>query len=360
MSLCYVTAEDHAQHWPSIALRIVRGNMTTELATREHRFDREQVDLIKRTIAKGATDDELKLFMAQCERTGLDPFDRQIYFIKRKQKNKKTGQWEEVGQTQTSIDGFRVVAERTGEMDGQDVAWCGADGVWRDVWLSSNPPSAARVVVYRKGCAHGFPAIATFTEYVQTYDDKPTGMWVKMPANQIAKCAEALALRKAFPKQLSGLYTRDEMAQADQTDVPKGYVVEAPGAPPAQVVEGGREDTSRPNVGDIGQPVSAGYGVTQHGEEVPADGQLYVSRVATTDTRNKNVKKTLITFSNGEQVSTIKPQLASLAEQCCQECCPVTYECKATKFGLDLVSLRRLTSDDTCPEPMLTSDDISF
>jgi hypothetical protein len=77
------------------------------------------------------------------------------------------------------------------------------------------------VLVYRKGCAHPFTAIAKFSEY-----NAGGSMWQKMPANQLAKCAEALALRKAFPHQLSGLYTPDEMAQGDTAPV----VVEAPAA----------------------------------------------------------------------------------------------------------------------------------
>lgn len=198
--------------------------MTVALAQRpaDHvaKFSRDQIELIKTTIAKGASDAELALFLAQCERTGLDPFSRQIYWISRGGR----------GSTQVSIDGFRVIAERSGEMDGQELSWCNEDGVWFEVWLSREPPAAARVLVYRKGCAHPFPAIAKFSEY-----NAGGPMWQKMPANQLAKCAEALALRKAFPHQLSGLYTPDEMAQSGGSDP---VIVEAPVVNRAPLPEG--------------------------------------------------------------------------------------------------------------------------
>lgn len=182
----------------------------------ESQFSPEQIELIKNTIAKGATNDELTLFMTTCKRTGLDPFSRQIYMIERRFKD-KDGSWNKKMEIQSSIDGLRVVAERTGTYQGQEGPfWCGRDGKWCDAWLQAEPPAAAKVGILKKGFTQPLWSVAKWESYVQTYaDGNPTKMWQKMGDVMLAKCAESLGLRRAFPNDLSGVYTGEEMQQAE-------------------------------------------------------------------------------------------------------------------------------------------------
>ncbi len=187
-------------------------------------FNDEQVALIKRTICNGATDDELKLFINQCQRTGLDPFTRQIYFSKGKDGKV---------QIQATIDGLRLTATRNPDYAGQvGPFWCGKDGVWKDVWLADEAPAAAKVGVAKRDWKEPLYAIALWKEYAPYFNDKLAYQWQLRPALMLAKCAEALAIRKACPNEVSGIYTAEEMKEpelkAQIVDVETGEVTEEP------------------------------------------------------------------------------------------------------------------------------------
>src|SRR5689334_21401817 len=166
----------------------------------------DQLDLIKRTVASGATADELKLYLFDCARQGVHPLDNLLHFTKR------AGKYRPV----TSIDFMRIRAAETNEYAGSDDA----------AFLGSpkHESFTATVTVWRmvQGTRCPFTGTARWPEYYP--GDGPGGfMWLKMPHTMLAKCAEALALRKGFPRQLAGLYAKEEL---DQADGPRGAIVE--------------------------------------------------------------------------------------------------------------------------------------
>jgi phage recombination protein Bet len=200
--------------------------LPAEEFAKKYSITEELVEIVRKLQCPTATDVELHFFFSVCQRTKLDPFTNQIWLVKRKQSVEDS--WGnrsmvEVARPQTGIDGFRVIAERTNQYDGQaKQEWCGDDGKWVDVWLAAIPPRAARCIVYRKGFREGVPAVAHWDEYVPKYGTGPNAKiafkWQQSPAGQLSKCAEALALRKAFPNDLSGLHTDDEMERVNATE----------------------------------------------------------------------------------------------------------------------------------------------
>lgn len=171
------------------------------------KYDRDQIELLKSTICKGSTDDEFKLFLHACQHTGLDPFMRQIYAVKRWDSQAKR----EAMVIQVGIDGYRLVAERTGRYaPGPEPTY---------TYDAQNNLVSATAYVKKQtqdGTWHTVSATAFFNEYCQrTKDGNPMAMWRTMPHGQLAKCAESQAIRKAFPAELSGVYTKEEMEQAD-------------------------------------------------------------------------------------------------------------------------------------------------
>jgi phage recombination protein Bet len=179
-------------------------------------FNPKQIEILKNSICKGVSTEEFEIFLMACHKTQLDPFMRQIYAVKRKAK-KPDGSWGDVMTIQTGIDGYRLIAERTG---------CYAPGPEPTYVYDENKHLVSATSYIKKltrdGTWHTVSASAYMAEYCQkTREGQPMGMWSNMPLTMLAKCAEAQALRKAFPAEMSGIYTKEEMQQADVVEITK-------------------------------------------------------------------------------------------------------------------------------------------
>jgi len=202
---------------------------------------RDQLELVKRTVANGATDDELALFMHYCNKNGLDPLSKDVYFRKNRNNN-----GDATISFMTSIDTFRARAELTGQYAGND----------DPIFDSEESPKKASVTVYKivDGQRCAFTASARWDQYYP--GEKQGFMWRKMPHLMLGKCAEALALRKAFPKQLGKLYVNEEMEQAEVVSAPPAQAtptpkdltqkLTAPKAPEAPVIDAVPADSTTP------------------------------------------------------------------------------------------------------------------
>jgi phage recombination protein Bet len=204
------------------------------------------LDSVRAMCAPDASENDFKVFCYHAAKAGLDPLAKQIYLVTRNAKM-PDGSYGKKATIQVSIDGMRLVAHRSGVYAGQtEPQWCDVDGVWLNVWLKTTPPAAARVGVLRRDFSEPCYGVARFEAYAQrTQAGGYMGLWGKLHDVMLSKCAEMLALRKAFPQELSGLYGKEEM---DQADTPEA----APETPrreqAAALLEGTRQRQQAPKV----------------------------------------------------------------------------------------------------------------
>lgn len=196
------------------------------------RYTPEQLELIRRQRAPLLDNEQFEAYVLMAARTGLDISTNppQLYAVPRKRREKVGDNWVDVVEVtyQTGIDGYRVLAKRSGLIGAASIEWCDKEGNWRDVWLSDEPPAAARATIYHEG--EPFSHTVLYKEYVQLVDEYksgegnnrvktgkkvPNSMWASMPVNQLAKCAEAGLLRKLAPVDTSGVYVDAEEAGLD-------------------------------------------------------------------------------------------------------------------------------------------------
>jgi phage recombination protein Bet len=259
----------------------------------------DELALIKTTVAVGATDAELKLFLFDCARQGVHPLDRLIHFTKR------SGKYTPI----TSIDFMRIRAAESGEMAGSD------DPIFTPRFVEADgQPTEATVTVYRltQGQRFAYTATARWSEYKPEQNDF---MWRKMKHTMLGKCAEALALRKGFPRQLAGLYAKEELDQADSQS-PVVAAVASPG-----------RDVANPSA-----PNGGGSGSSDEGPDLGVDlppGTVRVTAVGP----GKAGAKGEITFSDGQSYLTWEQDAVTVATQALQARTPVTVEFKRSTSG---------------------------
>jgi phage recombination protein Bet len=310
---------------------------------------RDQLDLVRRTVAAGATDAELELFLFDCQRRGVHPLDRLIHFTKR------GGRYTPI----TSIDFLRGRAHDTGEMAGSD------DAVFdQDIQV-------ATVTVYRltRGVRYAYTATARYTEYVPAAGQDH--MWHKMPHTMLGKCAEALALRKAFPQQLGGLYVKEELEQArpdfvtEATSIADQYAL-----PPTSTLppEADPDDDARAS-GEVAVDATAARLARLR------PGVVVITKVEAAPTKNPNVVRTTLTVAGGPsypanqtRLTTINERLAEKAESAWSRGQAVAITVTKGKFNYELATLEDAPEsaapvgpppDDAAPE-VADRDDIPF
>lgn len=196
------------------------------------KFTEKRIRLIRAAYGGKASDLEFDVFISHCKRLGLAPEAGQIFLIPR---------WDARAQRETfkmlvSLQGLRTVADRSGKIVGMDGPYfIGEDGRWLDHWIRPEPPLGAKVGILREGCKQPFWGFCRWDSFKQTRKGgQLTTNWQKMPEHMLAKCANAIALRAAFPDLLGGLYTDDEFGSDNESEADQGDSVTVIAEPKAE------------------------------------------------------------------------------------------------------------------------------
>jgi len=230
----------------------VRAGKSLELARRG--FTPEEIDTIKTSLMPNATDEQLKLFLARCRQSGLNPLKSppEIWAVpfRKNAGTKDNPRWVTDYVAVASIDGLRIAAYRSRHVTGfrgcTSPQWCGPDGRWRDVWLEDSPPAACRVGVWIDGVPEPVYAVASWREYEQVRQKaRPDSPWNAMPAHMLAIAAERQALRKACPN-IGGIAV-EELGPAEQAEHPDIGEIAVEGSAPPESTEHLEEPEGAPD-----------------------------------------------------------------------------------------------------------------
>ncbi len=194
-------------------------------------------DLLRMVMYPQLLPEEFDVFLEICRQRSINPWLRRV--IPKVEKG-QSGEREIV--YVTAVEHLRLIAERTGRYAGQEAPqWCGDDGHWMEFWPHKHAPAGARVGVLKVGFGKACWGVVRFDELAQ-FDERGELQehWAKMPAGQLAKCAEVAALRKAFPEECGGLYVREELQRRQ--------------APPATLAAAAAADPRRDLPGDRPEP----------------------------------------------------------------------------------------------------------
>lgn len=180
---------------------------------------REKAALQQLRLAKypALTDEQWEYFLEVCRQRRLNPWARQLLAALEPAERKRDGDEKGGGFELAlimSIEGMRLVAHRTGLYAGIDEIEFG----WGE---DPRYPASAKATVYRLVGAPGarerasFVARAYWAEYAPAIVEGT--LWERMPRVCMERPAEAMALRRAFPAELGGIYVAEEGLGGRQT-----------------------------------------------------------------------------------------------------------------------------------------------